>query len=66
MCEVIKYIFGQDLISIHQSALIKRLAEIDDVILVVESTHDSDRAKENWDFPSVEQLCGWDSSIYLH
>lgn len=48
-----KYIFWQNVISIHQSAFIKALAERHDVTLVAEQTLDKQRLNEKWSIPSM-------------
>jgi len=47
------YIFWQNVVSIHQSAFIKALAEKKDVILVAEQTLDNQRQNEKWEIPSM-------------
>lgn len=48
-----KYIFWQNVISIHQSAFIKALAERHDVTLVAEQELDKQRLNEKWSIPSM-------------
>lgn len=48
-----KFIFWQNVISIHQSAFIKALAMEHDVTLVAENTLDQQRIKEKWNIPDM-------------
>lgn len=48
-----KFIFWQNIISIHQSAFIKALSTEHDVTLVVEQQIDQQRVSENWDIPEM-------------
>lgn len=48
-----KFIFWQNVISIHQSAFIKALAMEHDVTLVAENTLDQQRIKEKWIVPDM-------------
>lgn len=47
------YVFWQNVLSIHQSALIKALSKEHDVILVVEKAIANHRLKEGWGMPSM-------------
>lgn len=46
-----KYIFWQNILSIHQSALIRNLAEVSEVILVVSEGLDQERVTHGWNIP---------------
>lgn len=48
-----KFIFWQNIISIHQSAFIKALAYKYDVILVAEQVLDKQRLTESWNVPNM-------------
>lgn len=48
-----KFIFWQNVVSIHQSAFIKALAERHDVTLVAAEKIDEERVREKWDVPSM-------------
>lgn len=48
-----KFIFWQNIVSIHQSAFIKALAIEHDVTLVAQEEIDAQRAKERWTIPSM-------------
>lgn len=48
-----KFIFWQNIISIHQSAFIKALAEKYNVTLVVEQVLDEQRKTESWNVPDM-------------
>jgi len=46
-----KYIFWQNILSIHQSAFIRSLAERNDVTIIVEKDIDNNRKKSGWTIP---------------
>lgn len=48
-----KFIFWQNIISIHQSAFIKALAENHEVTLVAEEKLDKQRVSESWNIPEM-------------
>lgn len=48
-----KFVFWQNVVSIHQSAFIKALSEDNDVTLVAQEEVDSLRSKEGWTVPSM-------------
>lgn len=48
-----KFIFWQNIISIHQSAFLKALADKHDVTLVAEQDLDQQRRKESWNIPDM-------------
>lgn len=48
-----KFVFWQNVISIHQSAFIKALATYNEVILVAQEKIDAQRIKERWYVPSM-------------
>lgn len=48
-----KFIFWQNIISIHQSAFLKALAEEHEVTLVVEQELDNQRKNESWNIPDM-------------
>lgn len=48
-----KFVFWQNVVSIHQSAFIKALAENNDVTLVAQEEIDAQRTKEKWSVPSM-------------
>lgn len=48
-----KFIFWQNIISIHQSAFIKALSKEHNVILVAEQQLDQQRVSENWNIPEM-------------
>lgn len=48
-----KFIFWQNIISIHQSAFIKALSEEYDVTLVTEERLDKERVSERWNIPEM-------------
>ncbi|MDE5941671.1 MAG: glycosyltransferase [Muribaculaceae bacterium] len=48
-----KFVFWQNIVSIHQSAFIKALASNHDVTLVAEEGLDSQRVTEKWEIPSM-------------
>ena len=50
---MMRFIFWQNVISIHQSAFIKALSAECDVTLVVEDTLDQQRRNEKWQVPSM-------------
>lgn len=50
---MMRFIFWQNVISIHQSAFIKALSTTYDVTLVVEDTLDQQRRNEKWQVPSM-------------
>lgn len=48
-----RFVFWQNVISIHQSAFIRALAENNDVSLVVEKKIDNSRKSDGWSVPSM-------------
>lgn len=48
-----KFVFWQNIISIHQSAFIKALAENHEVVLAVEQDLDGERKEEKWNLPEM-------------
>lgn len=52
---MMKFIFWQNVVSIHQSAFIKALAKKHDVILVAAEKLDEQRIKEKWNVPDMGQ-----------
>lgn len=48
-----KFVFWQNVVSIHQSAFIKALAENNEVVLVAAEELDSERRNEKWTVPSM-------------
>lgn len=48
-----RFVFWQNVVSIHQSAFIKALAENHDVTLVAAEELDNERRKEKWSIPSM-------------
>lgn len=48
-----RFVFWQNVVSIHQSAFIKALSEVDDVTLVAAEEIDAQRRKEKWNVPSM-------------
>lgn len=48
-----KFVFWQNIISIHQSAFIKALAITNGVVLISEEELDKERTKEQWNIPDM-------------
>jgi len=51
-----KFIFWQNIISIHQSAFLKSLAKHHDVMLVVEQTIENERETQGWSVPDMDNV----------
>jgi glycosyltransferase involved in cell wall biosynthesis len=51
-----KFIFWQNIISIHQSAFLRSLAEQHEVVLIVEDTVSQDRIDQGWRIPNIGRV----------
>ena len=51
-----KFVFWQNIISIHQSAFLKELTKEHDVTLVVEYDLENERKKQGWNIPYTENI----------
>lgn len=51
-----KFTFWQNMLSIHQTALLRTLAGEHDVTLAVQNTFERERADSGWNIPEIEQV----------
>ena len=51
-----KFIFWQNIISIHQSAFLNALSEKHELVLIVEKDLEKGRKEQGWSIPGLEKI----------